>query len=264
VIFKQFRFEPLSQLSYLVGCTKTGESLVIDPIVDLGAEFYVLEAADRGASITGVVDTHVHADYISAADELAEMTGAVRYGHTVLTNVAGFEFTPLDDGEVIEVGNIRIEILHTPGHTPEHVSLLVTDRARSDEPWFVLTGDSLLVGDVGRPDLLIGDQSVDAGDEHARARDLFGSLQRLLSLPDHVEVWPGHYGGSACGGINMSGKTSSTVSYERRFNKALQQPDAASFEDFVLRTVGPAPTGHLDNKRVNLGLGEVRSLPVRP
>ena len=254
MIFRQFRYEPISQLSYLVGCVQSGECLVVDPIADLGVDFYVLEAADRGLSITGVIDTHVHADYVSIAGELAEAVSAPRYAHRSLAGIARFPFEPVKDGDVLEFGKLAIEVAHTPGHTPEHVSLIVADRARASVPWFVLSGDCLMVGDVGRPDLLVGDQAIDAGDASARAHALFESVGRLLALPEHVELFPGHYGGSSCGGANMSGKTSSTIAFERKFNKAAALPEPLEFERFVFRTLGAAPSDHVATKLWNLGL----------
>jgi glyoxylase-like metal-dependent hydrolase (beta-lactamase superfamily II) len=255
VIFKQFRYEPLGQASYLLGCARARQGVVVDPIDDLGAEFYVLEAADLGLDIVAVLETHVHADFISCARELAEMTGAPHRLHEAAYGLVTYPFEPLHDREAVRVGQVELQALHTPGHTPEHTAYLVRDHARSDEPWCVLTGDSLFVGDVGRPDLLIGDQAMDVMDEDERARSQFGSIhERLVSLPDHVEVFPNHYGGSTCGGVNMSGKASSTIGFERRHNLALQQPDAAAFAAFVRDSVRPFPDDYRSIKSCNLGL----------
>lgn len=253
MIFKQFRFEKIGQASYLLGCARAKEAIVVDPIADLGVDFYAVEAADRGLAIVSVLETHVHADFVSCARELAEAAGAehglfhaapVRYG-----------FTPLQDGQTLDIGKIRLRVLATPGHTPEHVSFLVTDRARSDEPWFVLTGDSLFVGDVGRLDLLVGDQAVDVIGEAERARLQYRSIRdTLFALPDHVEIYPGHYGGSACGGVNLSGKVSSTIYFEKRYNLAMQQADADAFAQFVTETARPFPGNYARIKSYNLGL----------
>ncbi len=168
MIFRQFRFEKLGQASYLVGCARSKEALVVDPIADLGVDHYVIEAADRGLAVTHVLETHIHADFISCARELAEAMGAEHcLFHTAPVKYA---FTPLEDGQLLKLGQVHVQVLATPGHTPEHASFVVTDRARGAEPWFVLTGDSLFVGDVGRPDLLIGDQALDVLDEAERAR----------------------------------------------------------------------------------------------
>jgi len=146
-------------------------------------------------------------------------------------------------------------VLATPGHTPEHCAFLMFDHARSDEPWAVLTGDSLFVGDVGRPDLLIGDVALDVNGEAARAELQYRSIrERLFTLPDHVEVYPNHYGGSTCGGVNMSGKASSTIYFEKRYNLALAQPDAAGFAAFVKDTAKPLPDDYARIKARNLGL----------
>ena len=258
MIFKQLRHEPLAQASYVLGCPRAREGVVVDPIADLGADFYVLEAADLGLDVVAVLETHVHADFISCARDLAAMTGAPHRLHEAATGLVRYEFEPLRDGDAIRVGQVEIRALHTPGHTPEHTAYLVTDHARSDEPWAVLTGDSLFVGDVGRPDLLVGDQALDVMDEGERAATQFASIRdRLFSLPDHVEVYPNHYGGSTCGGVNMSGKPVSTIGFERRFNLALRQPDADAFARFVRETAKPFPDDYRHIKAINLGLEEV-------
>ncbi len=255
MMFKQFRYEPLGAASYLVGCVRAKECVIVDPIADLGADFYVLEAADLGLSITGVLETHVHADFRSCARELAELTGAMHWLHE--SAPVRYDFTPLRDGQTIELGKVRITALHTPGHTPEHTSYLIADTARSNDPWFVLTGDSLFVGDVGRPDLLLGDQALDVMDQAERARTQYESIKtKLFTLPETVEVYPNHYGVSACGGVNMSGKVSSTIGFEKRFNLAMQQPDAESFARFVTETAKPFPADYARIKAFNLGLEE--------
>jgi glyoxylase-like metal-dependent hydrolase (beta-lactamase superfamily II) len=255
MIFKQFRYEPLFQASYLLGCSRAREGFVVDPIADLGPDHYVLEAADQGLDIVGVLETHVHADFVSCARELAELTGAPHYLHEAATPLVRYPFTPLADGQVLTVGQVDVRAIHTPGHTPEHTCFLVTDRARTDEPWAVLTGDSLFVGDVGRPDLLVGDQALDVMGEAERAETQFRSIrEKLFTLPDHVEVFPNHYGGSTCGGVNMSGKASSTIWFEQRYNLALAQPDAAGFAAFVRETAKPFPDNYQWIKSYNLGL----------
>ena len=255
MLFKQFRYEPLSQASYLVGCVRAKEAVIVDPIADLGPDFYVLEAADLGATIVAVLETHVHADYVSCARELAEMNGVPHYLHESAKGLVRYDFTPFADGHVFEVGKIRLTALHTPGHTPEHTAYVITDTSRSDEPWAVLTGDSLFVGDVGRPDLLLGTQALDVMDESERAATQYRSItEKLFTLPDHVEVFPNHYGGSTCGGVNMSGKASSTIAFEKRFNLALKQPNAAAFAAFVKETAKPFPDNYGRIKSYNLGL----------
>ncbi len=255
MIFKQFRYEPLSAASYLVGCARAREALVVDPIADLGPDFYVLEAADQGLDVVAVVETHVHADFVSCARELADMTGATHYLGAAAQGLVRYDVTPAADGDSIHVGQIELQAIATPGHTPEHTAFVVVDHARSEEPWAVLTGDSLFVGDVGRPDLLVGDAELDVMDEETRAATQFRSIrERLLTLPDHVEVFPTHYGGSTCGGVNMSGKASSTIYFEKRYNLALAQPDAAAFVRFVRETAKPFPDGYARIKSYNLGL----------
>jgi glyoxylase-like metal-dependent hydrolase (beta-lactamase superfamily II) len=253
MIFKQFRYEKIGQASYLLGCVRAKEAIVVDPIADLGVDFYVMEAADRGLAIVHVIETHVHADFISCARDLAEAAGA-DHGLPASAPVR-YPFVPLGDRQTIEMGKLRVQALFTPGHTPEHTSYLVTDLGRGPEPWFVLTGDSLFVGDVGRPDLLVGDQALDLLDESARATLQYQSIKNVLfALPDHVEVYPSHYGGSACGGVNMSGKVSSTIYYERRYNLATQAADETAFAAFVKETARPFPANYARIKSFNLGL----------
>lgn len=180
--------------------------------------------------IEAVLSTHVHADHRSAEPELAALAGAAIYYHRCAE--LEYPFTPLDDGSEISLGNVVIRALHTPGHTPESTSLLVTDLTRSEEPWMVLTGDTLFVGDVGRPDI----GGADAG------RELYASLGRLLALPDYVEVYPAHISGSPCG-RSMSGKPSSTIGFERRHNAALQHADEDAFVAALFQGLLPKPAG---------------------
>lgn len=253
MIFKQFRYEPLAQASYLVACGRTKEAAVVDPIANSGADFYALEAADQGLTITAVLETHVHADFVSCARELADLTGAAHYLHEAAP--VRYPVASLKDGQVLTLGQVELRVIHTPGHTPEHVCYLVTDHGRSAEPWFVLSGDSLLVGDVGRPDLLIGDRAIDLLSEAERVDTQYHSINtRLFSLAEHLEVYPNHYGGSSCGGVNMSGKPSSTIYFEKRHNVAMHQPDAASFAAFVGETAKPLPADYQQIKAMNLGL----------
>ncbi|MFC1660228.1 MBL fold metallo-hydrolase [Gemmatimonadota bacterium] len=253
MIFKQFLCDSLFQASYLLGCRRTGEALIFDPNQELGSAFYRGQAGSMGLRVCGVLETHVHADYISCARDLAEEVGCPL--HLFQATPAAYEFSPLDDGDVLDLGQIRIAVIHTPGHTPEHVSFLLTDVTRGDEPWAILTGDSLLVGDVGRPDLLVGDQARASSGTGDRARAQFEAIQeRLFTLPDHVEVYPAHYGGSACGGINMSCKASSTIYFERRFNLPMQCQNAEVFAEFVRDTAKPLPRNFEEIKARNLGL----------
>lgn len=194
--------------------------------------------------ITHIVETHVQADHVSGARKLAAATGAPILVHEAAP--VEFPHVAVRDGEEHEMGNVHMTLLHTPGHTPDGVSILVTDRTRAAEPWFVLTGDTLFAGGVGRPDLLGN------GTEAMLAEQLYESLHdRLLKLPDHVEIYPAHFGGAACG-KGLSGKPGSTIGFERRFNPALQYRSKAEFVSFVLADLPPQPEAFADNRRRNL------------
>ena len=216
MVFRQFYDPDLAQGSYLIGCEQSGEAVIVDPRRDIAE--YLEEAKKQKLNITAVTETHIHADYLSGARELAEATGA----RLLLSAeggpdwLYGFPHESLKGGDTIRIGQVELTALHTPGHTPEHLSFLVQDHATAKEPGFLLTGDFVFVGDVGRPDLL--DEA--AGYQDSRfegARQLFASLRdRLLVLPDFIQVWPGHGAGSACGKA-LGSVASTTVGYERRF-----------------------------------------------
>lgn len=247
--FEQFRDPDKGCLSYIIGDVGTGEALVVDPLEALGVETYVMATAERGLAITAVVDTHIHADHVSIGPELAKASGSPY--HLAQGAQTQIPFTPLNPGDTLNFGSIQAEIMATPGHTPESLSLLVRDGARHGEPWFVLTGDSLFVGDVGRPDLLLAGQADSA---EARAKALFHTVTDIfMGLPDWVEIYPGHYGASTCGGQNMSGKTNSTIGFERRFNLAIKQTSEKDFVDFVMATLKVLPDRYQDIKRQNMG-----------
>lgn len=216
---------------------------MVDPQQEI--ESYLEAASQKRLRITHVIETHVQADHLSGARRLAERTGATLYLHELAG--ARFPHRPVKDGEELTLGNVVLRVLHTPGHTPEGISLLVTDRTRGPEPWFVLTGDTLFAGGVGRPDLL-GD-----GSEARLAEQLYESLfGTLLALPDHLEVYPAHFSGSACG-KGLSGKPGSTIGFERRFNPALRFGSKPDFVHFVLEDLPPQPEPFAVNRRRNLG-----------
>src|SRR5215213_683916 len=234
--FRQVLRDETACASYLLGCKTTGQFAVVDAHVERIAE-YVAMAAAQGATIAAVVETHVQADHVSGLPELVAQTGATAY----LPEGAGVEFehSALADGDVVTLGNVELQAVATPGHALAHHAYLVTDCRRADDPWLVLTGDALLVGDAGRPDLHAhGDQTVDA-----MARTLYRSLtERLLSLPDHVALYPAHYSGSVCG-RGLSANPSSTVGFERRYNPALQSDSEGAFVEALTRDIPPAPEG---------------------
>ncbi|HET7481630.1 MAG TPA: MBL fold metallo-hydrolase, partial [Actinomycetota bacterium] len=223
-----------------------------------GAANYALEAADLGLAIRHVFETHVHADYVSAARELAADNDAELHLHESAADVVTYDFVPVSDGRPVPIGNVVLEPVHTPGHTPEHASYLVTDTTRADEPWCVLTGDSLLVADVGRPDLSL-DDAADRSPED-RARTLFRSITgKLFALGAETEIFPAHFGGSRCGGANLSGKASSTIGFERRFNLALNGQTEESFVEHVMNTLRPEPDDNRRIKAINAGREVVRA-----
>jgi len=251
--FKQFYDTDLAQGSYLIGCQATGDAIVVDPRRDVGV--YLAEAAANGLRVTAVTDTHIHADYLSGARELATATGAALY----LSNEGGaewqygFDHQPLLHGDVIQVGKVRFDVLHTPGHTPEHLAFLVTDTELTDQPGYLLSGDWVFVGDVGRPDLL--DEAAGYVDTRFEgARQLFASLtDRFMALPDHVQLWPGHGAGSACGKA-LGAVASSTVGYEKLtawWRGYVAAGDEQGFIDDLLAGQPDAPSYFGRMKRVN-------------
>lgn len=253
MFLKRFYDDGLAQASYLIGCAATGESIVVDPHRDV--QMYLDAAAAEKLRITHVTETHIHADFVSGARELAQRSGAKLF----LSGEGGkdwqYTFAKGDgaalvrDGDVIKVGNIRLEVMHTPGHTPEHLSFLVTDTAGANAPMGLVSGDFVFVGDVGRPDLLEKAAKV-ANTMDASARTLFKSLGRFRKLPDFVQVWPGHGAGSACG-KSLGAVPTSTVGYERLFNWGVGTLDEETFVTTVLADQPEPPLYFAEMKRIN-------------
>jgi glyoxylase-like metal-dependent hydrolase (beta-lactamase superfamily II) len=232
VILRPFLYDETACASYLFGCLTHKKLAVVDPH-EAFVDRYLAEAERAGAPIVAVFETHVQADHVSGLPALVEATGATAY----LPADAGVEFdhVALEDEERVELGNTLVTAVATPGHAPAHHAYVVADRRReTEEPWMVFTGDSLLVGDVGRPDLHA------AGDPAPLARQQFASMQRLLELPDGVLVLPSHYAGSVCG-RSLSGNPFSTIGFERAHNAALAHPDAESFARALLADLPPPP-----------------------
>jgi len=253
MIVKRFYDEKLAQASYLIGCAATGEALVVDANRDIHQ--YLETARAEGVRVTHVSETHIHADYVSGSRELARSTGARLYLSDEGDESWKYAFAEeagailVKDGDQFQVGNIRIDVMHTPGHTPEHISFLVTDGAAADRPIGALTGDFVFVGDVGRPDLLEKAAGI-TGTMEAGARVLFRSLERFKAQPDYLQIWPGHGAGSACG-KGLSSIRTSTVGYERLFNWAFQITDEQEFVHAVLEGQPEPPRYFAQMKRIN-------------
>lgn len=241
MILRQFLHTDPVGISYLFGCGGKATGAVVDPLGEI--QPYLRAAETAGMHIRFVIDTHVHADHLSAARALAKAAGA-EYVLSTEANVS-FPFKGVRDGDVLPLGNVGATVLHTPGHTPEHICLVVTDRTRAEEPWFTLTGHTLMVGDLGRTELAV---SAEQG-----AKDLFRSAQRLKALPDYVEVLPGAYAGSVCG-RRLSGKPWSTIGFEKRHNEAFGIEDEAAFIRFMLAEIPPAPPEASTIRAANAGL----------
>jgi hydroxyacylglutathione hydrolase len=253
MLLRRFYDPKLAQASYLIACGRSGDAIVIDPNRD--AEQYVRAAEMEQVRIAYVTETHIHADFVSGSRELATRTGARL--HLSGEGGAGwsYDFAKADgsvilrDGDTIDVGNVRLGVMHTPGHTPEHLAFLVTDRAAADEPMGAITGDFVFVGDVGRPDLLERAAKI-KGTMRTSARDLYASLKRFAALPDWLQIWPGHGAGSACG-KGISAVPHSSLGYERRFNWAFSVDNEDDFVRQVLEGQPDAPAYFAEMKRVN-------------
>ena len=267
MIFKRF-FDPrLAQSSYLLGCSSTREALIVDPNRDI--DRYFEAAAQDGLRVAHVTETHIHADFVSGARELAQRAGARLY----LSAAGGPDWqyryaaearaTAMNDGDSITVGRIEVRALHLPGHTPEHLVFLITDTEVAGEPMGALTGDFLFVGDVGRPDLL--ERAVGTrGTMETSARQLYHSLQRFREFSDYLQIWPGHGAGSACG-KSLSAVPQSTLGYEKRFNWAFGVQNENDFVRAVLAGQPDPPRYFAQMKRMNLeGPRLLGQLPPTP
>lgn len=271
MLLKYFYDDSLAHASYLVACQRAQEAVVVDPGRDI--EQYLDVAEAEGVTITAVAETHIHADYVSGARELAERTGAKLYvsdegpAEWKYLYLDSYRHQLLRDGDSFGLGKIRFDVLHTPGHTPESISFLLTDQGGGAvEPMGIFTGDFVFVGSIGRPDLLEEAAGIEDTAEPG-ARDLYRSAKRFKQLPDYMQVWPAHGAGSACG-KGLGAIPSSTVGYEKRFNPALQYENEEAFVQYILADQPEAPKYFAVMKRVNKEgpsvLGETRGLDALP
>jgi hydroxyacylglutathione hydrolase len=254
MLFKYFYDQALAHASYMVGCQKTGEAIIVDPGRDI--EQYLESAKKEGMKIVGVADTHIHADYVSGAREMADRIGAKLYVSDEGPAEWKYEFAKdydhqlLKEGDTFSAGKVEFKVMFTPGHTPESISFILTDKGGgADKPIGIFTGDFVFVGSIGRPDLLEEAAGI-MGTAEPGARDLFKSIQRFNELSDHLQVWPAHGAGSACG-KGLGSIPSSTVGYEKLFNPALQFTDEQEFVDYILSEQPEAPKYFAVMKRVN-------------
>lgn len=263
MLLKYFYDNLLAQASYMVGCTATGEALIIDPARDITP--YLQAARENNLRITHVAETHIHADFVSGSRELLAATSAKLYlsamgGEDWQYDFADSSSILLHDGDTWVVGNIRVEAIHSPGHTPEHLMYQITDTKHADQPMGLFTGDCLFVGNVGRPDLLEEIAGV-AGSKEQGARDQFRNVQRLKTMPDYLQVWPGHSAGSACG-KDLDAVPTSTLGYEKRFNPAFQFTDETAFAEWLLTDQPEAPRYFAHMKILNKkGAPLVKEIP---
>lgn len=263
MLLQYFYDDRLAQASYLLACPAGGIALIIDPSRNI--EPYIRAAAQHQLEITHVVETHIHADFVPGTRELAALTGA-----TICLSAEGgdgwqYDFPdqrlqPLHDGDILRLGDVKVEVLHTPGHTPEHISLLVTDTAVGETPVGVFTGDFLFVGDIGRPDLLERAAHI-TGTAQSGALQQYANIQRFKSMGDHLQIWPGHGAGSACGKA-LGALPSTTLGYEKLFNPAFNQPDEATFVQWLLSDQPEVPAYFSRMKELNKhGAPLLRELP---
>jgi hydroxyacylglutathione hydrolase len=254
VLIKYFYDEKLAHASYLVGCQAAGEAIVIDPNRDV--DTYVQAAEANNMRIVGATETHIHADFVSGARELAERTGSKLYlsdegdANWKYQYLDNYDHQAVKDGDSFKVGNLRLDVLHTPGHTPEHISFLLTDGAKTDHPIGIFTGDFVFVGDIGRPDLLEEAAGLQ-GTADVGARQMYRSLKRFAALPDYLQVWPAHGAGSACGKA-LGAVPSTTVGYEKLFSWAFQfGENEEGFVEALLAGQPEAPKYFAEMKKVN-------------
>jgi len=253
VVFRQIVHDDLGCASYLIGDENAGVAAVVDPKLDI--DEYLALARYVGVEIEHVLETHNHADHVSGHGRLAAATGARIHVHRDAE--VDYEHEPFDDGFEFQLGVLRVRAIHTPGHRPEHTSFALVDTSRGTEPWAVLTGDSLFVGDIARPDLAV--------DKEDGARSIFHSLhEKLLSLPPGTEVWPAHLGGSLCGGPGMDMKISSTVGYEAAHNALLQEGDEARFVERAIAGIAPQPPNFRAIVEINRGPLDRRTTEAVP
>lgn len=258
MILETVQTEGIAELSYLIGDDSKGTAAVIDPRPDV--EIYLERARKRKVTITHVFETHIHADLVSGARELAALAGDAKIYVSVEGGAKyGFDHEPVKDGDTFEFGEVVLTVRHTPGHTPEHLSFVAAEKKRAPKPWGVFTGDSLFVNSAGRPDLLGSDEAEQLADE------LYDTLYKFyLGLDDDVMILPSHGHGSPCG-ADIGSRLTSTIGYERRFNPFLQHPDRKEFKGYALSTAPPEPTYYKRMKRVNAAGPPVRgNLPVVP
>ncbi|HEU4973632.1 MAG TPA: MBL fold metallo-hydrolase [Baekduia sp.] len=256
MIFRQITHDDLGCASYLIGDEDAGVAAVVDPKLDV--EEYLALARYMGVRIEHILETHNHADHVSGHGRLAAATGATIHVHRLAE--PDYDHEPFDDGWELELGSVRVRALHTPGHRPEHTAFALIDTARGPEPWAVLTGDSIFVGDIARPDLAV--------DKEEGAHGMYASLrEKLLTLPPACEVWPGHLGGSLCGGPGMDMKVSSTIAYELAHNDLLAEDDEERFVQRAIGSLAPQPPNFQAIVALNRGPlrdGHVEVEPLTP